>query len=346
MKNYKHVVAFAMAATMMVGSGLTAMAAETGTTPSNGGATGTGDYEGYVEETSVFHVVVPTDASATKGFDFFVDPNGLLAATEYARITGATEADFESGASLFFTRTPDADATPAVVKYGKDSEAITFTNKSSYEVDVEVSATVSGADKITLGDVADDTTDPTIQLAIVSGEDTPTEAKITADGGKLTGTIGGADDNFEIQWDADAEKYVYAEVETPDETKWQTYSFHLTGACGGTWTADQAEVQPTVALTWKVTDPKATPADDYVMIVAENGVISYTFNAKPTGEVTALTINGTDRLAAYTGGNITYNSETGVFSVNATAAGKTGLADGGTVVVTIGGTDYTLTYTK
>lgn len=336
MKNFKRLAALTMAATMVAGSGLTAMAAE-------GGASGTGDYEGYVEKTSVFTVEVPTDASQTAGFNFFVDPNNLLSQTQYARITNATAADFESGATLFFTRTPDASATPAIVKYGKDSDAITFTNKSSYDVDVEVSATVTGADGITLGSVAADTTDPTISLSIVSGSDTQA---ITADGGKLTGTIGGADDNFEIQWNATDNKYEYAQVATPDATKWQKYSFHLTGACGGTWTAAQAEVQPTVNLTWKVTDPKATPTDDYEMTAAANGDITYTFGVKPTGDVTGLTINGTDRLAVYTGGNATYDSTTGVFTVKAVAAGKSGLTDGGTVVVTIGGTDYELTYTK
>ncbi len=250
MKNYKRIAALAMAATMVVGNGAVVMAAE-------GGASGSGDYEGYVEEVSAFTVEVPTDASTTAGFDFFVDPNNLLSQTQYARITNATAADFEANTQLFFTRTPNASATPAIVKYGKDSDSITFTNKSSYDVDVEIQATVTGADGITLGAIADDTTEPTLNLAIVSGTDT---AAITADGGKLTGTIGGADDNFEIQWNGTDNKYEYAQIATPDTSKWQTYSFNLTGACGGTWTAAQAEVEPTVNLVWKVTDPKATPS--------------------------------------------------------------------------------------
>lgn len=268
MKNYKRIAALAMAATMVVGSGFTTMAAEAEDTsaPGTGGATGTGDYEGYVEEISGFSVVVPTSAAAAQ-FNFFVDPNGLLEETDYARLTGVTAADFETDATLFFTRTPDADATPAVTKYGKDSEAITLTNKSSYEVNVEVAATVTGADKITLGEVKDDTTDPTIELAIASGTETP--AMITADGGKLTGKIAGADDNFEIQWDGS--KYVYAQIETPDESAWQTYSFNLTGACGGTWTAAQAEVEPTVELTWKITDPKAAVASTTATSITAGG---------------------------------------------------------------------------
>lgn len=268
MRNFKKVAAIGLAATMLMGSTATAFAAE-------GGATGSGDYEGYVEETSVFSVEVPTDASATQGFDFFVDPNGLLAATDYARISGATADDFEADSTLFFTRTPvaaDADnGVEAVTKYGKDSESITFTNKSSYAVNVEVSAAVSGADGITLGAVEDDTTAPTIYLALVApgtdGNDAATP--ITASGAAVTGSIDGENSNFEVvykQADADAGTeagYYYVQKTATDDNPlapWKTYSFNLTGACGGTWTAAQAEVAPTVTLTWKVTDPAAGPS--------------------------------------------------------------------------------------
>ena len=261
MKRFKRVAALGLTATMLLGSTVTAFADE-------GGASGSGDYEGYVERTSVFSVSVPTDASATKGFDFFVDPNGLLAETDYARLSGVTAADFESGATLFFERTPVAAneeaGTAAVVKYGKDSESIQFTNMSSYTVDVEVSASVTGADDITLGAVTAETTDPTIYLAIVAGEETEV---INEEGATLTGTIAGEANNFEVQYkEADGDKpagYFYVQktaTESAPLAAWKTFSFNLTGACGGTWNADQADVEPTVALTWKVTDPNAAPS--------------------------------------------------------------------------------------
>ena len=262
MRSYKRFAALALATVMVIGNGFTVMAEETGDTPSQetgaGGASGTGSYEGYVEETSVFSVSVPTNASATKGFNFFVDPNGLLAKTDYAHLTGATAADFETGSTLFFERTPKeaADSNPAVVKYGKDSEAITFTNKSSYDVNVEVSASVTGADKITLGEAKNEATDPTIELAIVSGSN---KQVITADGGKLTGTIAGDKTNFKVQYKDGKYQYALVAEDDVDDTAWKSYSFNLSGACSGTWTAEQAEIQPTVNLTWKVTDPKATP---------------------------------------------------------------------------------------
>ena len=251
MKNHKKMIAMAMSVTMLAGSGLTVFAGG-----STGGDTGEGKYEGFVDETSVFSVQVPTNAA--KVFDFFVDPNGLLAETGYARMDGKTEADFETDATLFFTRTVSDTVTK---EFGKDSDSVTFTNMSSYGVDVQVSAAVTGATGITLSDSddLDDAEKPTIYLAIVSGGST--EA-ITSNGGVFTGKIAGKKENFEIQWDG--EKYVYGlkkdTTEANPTAPWETLSFNLTGACGGIWTAEQAEVAPVVELTWKVTDPLANEA--------------------------------------------------------------------------------------
>lgn len=279
MRNFKKAAAIGLAATMLMGSTVTAFAAE-------GGATGNGTYEGYVEEISVFSVEVPTDASATKGFDFFVDPNGLLAATDYASKEGTTAADFETNATLFFTRTPvaadESKGVQAVTKFGKDSEAIIFKNKSSYAVNVEVAAAVTGADGITLGAVEDDTTAPTIYLALVTpGTDGNTTTAITSSGAKVTGTIDGENSNFEVVYKAADEAagtaagYYYEQKKPTDEAPlapWKTYSFSLTGACGGTWTAEQAEVAPTVTLTWKVTDPEAGPSLSNATASSDTGV--------------------------------------------------------------------------
>lgn len=254
MKKFKKVAAMTVAAAMLVSSGLTVLAEG-----NEGGDTGNGEYEGYVDETSVFSVKVPT--SAANVFDFFVDPNGLLKATDYARFDGEASADdFEDGATLFFARTVAGDVTE---KYGKDSDAVELVNMSSYEVNVEVTASIDGATGITLADSSDVSSaqNPTLYLAIVS--DSSTEV-ITSAGGQFTGTIAGKDENFEVQWDSGAGKYVYKLIagttEDSPTTPWETVSFKLTGACGGTWTDAQAEVAPVVTLTWKVTDPYAKAA--------------------------------------------------------------------------------------
>ena len=250
MKSFKKIAAVTMAATMLLGSSLTVLAA--GPT---GGDTGSGSYEGYVDQTSVFSASIPTNAANV--FNFFVDPNGLLEKTGYKRLTGKSANDFESGATLFFTRTP----SDTVKEFGKDSEKVTAKNMSSYDVNIEVSASITGIDGITMADsatIGSDVQDPTLYLAIV--HDTDTVVVKADEGGLLTGKIDGKDENFEIQYNATKGKYEYVQKDGVADTAWETYDFYLTGACGGTWTDEQAEATPTVELTWKITDPNANEA--------------------------------------------------------------------------------------
>lgn len=296
MKNYKKLAAMTMAATMLVSSGLTVFAQDT-----EGTGTGNGKYEGYVEEVSAFSVKVPTTAAANQ-FDFFVDPNGLLESTDYAQL-GAEESDFEDGATLYFTRTVAGSVTE---KYGKDSDSITLQNMSSYDVDVEVTATITGVDGVTLAetDEVSDAEEPTIYLAIVAGS--TTEA-ITSDGGKVTDQIAGEPGNFEIKWDSSSSKYVYGLIGTTDEenpTKpWKTLEFNLTGACGGTWTDAQKDVAPVVSLTWKVTDPNAAVAPS---------IETTTYSYNRTQSLTITTSFGQGSLGATAISKI-------IFSVDGTA---------------------------
>lgn len=323
MKNYKRFATMAMATVMVAGNIFTSIAATEAT------ATGTGDYEGYVEKTSVFTVDVPT--AAANQFDFFVDPNQLLSTTNYARISGATANDFETDTSLFFTRTPGSN----VKKYGKDSEAITLTNKSSYAVNVEVLASVSGADGIKIGTIDNNTTEPTIQLAIVSGSESE---PIGLNGGKLEGTIEGEDNNFEIKWNSSEQKYEYGLIANPVEANWKKYSFNLTGACGGTWTAEQAEIAPVVTLKWKVTDPKAIPATSSVpatVTLPASGAIEVPVTIGTNGdELTKLETSefAGDMLASgggygatYADGKITIGADMAAYLMGADASALSGI---------------------
>lgn len=248
MKSFKKIAAVTMAATMLLGSSLMVSAA--GPT---GGDTGSGSYEGYVDETSVFSASIPTNAANV--FNFFVDPNGLLEVTDYARLAGKTADDFEEGATLFFTR------TGAEKEFGKDSDKVTAKNMSSYDVNIEVSAFITGIDGITMSDsdtIAPEEQNPTLYLAIV--HDSVEEVVKADEGGSLKGDIAGTPDNFEIQYNTEKGQYEYAQKAADQLTDWATYDFYLTGACGGTWTDAQAEATPTVELTWKITDPNANEA--------------------------------------------------------------------------------------
>lgn len=287
MKNYKRLTAITMAGTMLLGSGLTASAAG----PS-GGDTGSGSYEGYVDETSVFSASIPTNAANL--FNFFVDPNGLLEETGYARLTGKSADDFESGATLFFTR------TGAEKEFGKDSDKVTAKNMSSYDVNIEVSAAITGIDGITMSDsdtIAPEEQNPTLYLAIV--HDSDEEAVKAEEGGLLSGTIAGTPGNFEIQYNAGKGKYEYAQRAGVEDSTWATYDFYLTGACGGVWTDAQAEATPEVALTWKITDPNAKEAPSIA-----NSVYEYV-----AGQAISVSVDlGVGELAATGISSVTFNN--------------------------------------
>ena len=289
MKRFKKLAAITMAATMLVGSSLMVSAAGP-----EGGDTGSGSYEGYVDETSVFSASIPTNAANV--FNFFVDPNGLLEETEYARLTGKTADDFEEGASLFFTR------TGAEKEFGKDSDKVTAKNMSSYNVNIEVSATITGIDGITMADsdeIDPDEPNPTLYLAIV--HDSDEEAVKADEGGLLTGAIAGTPDNFKIQYNAEKGKYEYAQKAGVEDSSWATYDFYLTGACGGTWTDAQAEATPSVELTWKISDPNAQEAPS----IAKS---EYEYIA---GQALAIPVNlGAGNLAATGIDSIIFNGAT------------------------------------
>ena len=254
MKRFKKLAAITMAATMLVGSSLMVSAAGP-----EGGDTGSGSYEGYVDRTSVFSASIPTNAANV--FNFFVDPNGLLKETGYARLEGKGEADFEDGSTLYFTRTDVGDGKTYAKTFGKDSDKVTAKNMSSYDVKIEVNASITGIDGITMADsdtIGSDVQVPTLYLAIV--HDSDKEVVKAGVGGLLSGTITGNDDNFEVQYNDTKGKYEYVQVDSVDDSTWGTYDFYLTGACGGKWTDAQAEATPTVELTWKITDPNANEA--------------------------------------------------------------------------------------
>lgn len=84
--------------------------------------------------------------------------------------------------------------------------------------------------------------------------------------------------------------------------------------------------------------------DTYVMQKSGSDV-TYTFVNKPTGSLTAIVIDGTARAGALGANHITYSE--GVLKFNATAVNSFLSTTGNhTIIATIGGTAYTLTYTK
>lgn len=261
----KKLMALTMAGVMMC-TPMTVFAA-TGTTeettsPAEGDATGAGELEGYLDESDeIFKVVLPTDDSSAPTFGFVMDPQNLLKATDSSNYT-------TNDTVLFST------------KNGTSNE-LSITNKSQFDVDLSLTATMSGltGDGYEIKMAADDTfqdaegndlTDTSLYLGLVyetataNGVDavpSTTEA-LTDTGITATATLGGMPGNYEIQKDGSG--YKYAEKASA-ATATGVAKFKMTGACNpnADWSAiDDATTPaaPTVKVVWSVKKHVDTPS--------------------------------------------------------------------------------------
>lgn len=336
MKKFKQRLAAALAIIMVVGCSMTAFAAE----EDSGTVTGSGQLEGTVS-TDVWNVTLPTTVVGDTTYNFILDPEGLIAETEATKYSGAT---FTGETGMFFANVSGGDTV-----YSETSDAKTIVNKSSYKVDVTVTATVKAA--VSSGNAVALTEDNTfandstasIYLALTDGVNTGVVKKAT-NVATIQSTIGAAPDGaYEYKY-ADGE-YSYALKADLSSIVFEDYSFQLTGACNkaADW-ADFEDADPQVEIVYSVAKHAETPArtDDYKIIMA-NGTASYTFVDAPDTDstgITVFTINGTSRLGAVNGGNITYAD--GVLTFNELAT-STFLTTSTNIVATINGEEFTFT---
>lgn len=260
MRKANRLLAVLLAGTMVMGTGLTAFAAdETGST------TGTGEFEGHVEK-SVLSVQLPT-VPAENPFSYTMDPEGLIAATEGAKNKDAT---FEPGASVYFLS--------AANTYTKDSAKLKVVNKGTADADVTVKAStaantnvemVTGTDAFTAKeDIADDNKGAELYLGLVVAEEEA--VAVQAEGGtEASVSVGlkGNDKNYEVKYDEATKKYSYAAKADVPDTAWNSFEFGLTGACntdGDYSTADLAAADVTVTWSYaeRATDSSATLLDE------------------------------------------------------------------------------------
>lgn len=286
MKNYKKVLAGALATTMVMGSTSVVFAGG-----SEGSGTGEGELEGVLNS-NVYDVVLPTVTDTT--FDFILDPEGLIKATAGERY-GDTE-QFEDGASLFFKNSAADDDGNT---YTKSSDVLTVINKSSTDVTLNVTATVTNLDttavplvSATTDFAADDKAVPEIYLALTDTETSPNVVPILTTGAGDTAvnqakiadkTITGANTEYTVKWNEETGKYEKAlkpepkdpENPTKDEqnpANFKSFAFKLTGACNTGAAANWAgveDIQPKVDVVWAVTVPYDTVTGPQVTMTAD-----------------------------------------------------------------------------
>lgn len=320
----KRFLAVALTTSMILGSSVAAFGSSFPTTnitnPENASGTISGQmtFEGTVSE-DVFSVDLPTVSWNANVFDFILDPQELIKKTDGLRydknsgLTANTPAatkqitnagqNIEWSTLYFVNYVSDNSGAASANKLSASSDALTIVNKSAIDVDVSLTATVSGMDSLEV--VSNNTNmsanaDPSIYLALqgsASSNVANVEDKeaINKDGGASIATqISGNDGAYITSINATTGKY--EKVLSANSTGFKEYSFSLTGACGGgdvkAWQAKEDVLKaasPYVSVTWKVTPH----SDDVGPSVAQS---RYEFNA---GQPAFVTVDfGSGALAA------------------------------------------------
>ncbi len=164
MKNQKiaKLIALATAATMMLAPATAFAADVTDTAGASGSIAGEGQLEGYVNK-DAFRVVLPTVTDV----NFTLDPQGLLNksdSTKYALGAGA----------VYFTNAATVSGNSAT--YSAKSDEIKFLNKSSYDVDVELSVTLDTGDiALVAKDAVATVSSPSLNLQLIPVDTDGTE---------------------------------------------------------------------------------------------------------------------------------------------------------------------------
>ena len=335
-------MAIALVATMVFGSCITAYAEAPAT---SGGENGAGRPEGHLEK-KVTNVVLPTVAQGTTPFNYTMDPERLINATngdKYAQGTVFPEEASDTGV-YFLTDTN---------KYANESKALTVTNKSSCDialsVNVKATATAGGTDiALAESSTVATTGNPNLYLGLKVGDQTKV---VSATEQTVTTTLAGIPGNFETKVVNDA--YKYQEVE--NATGWKTIDISLEGAVSKL-PITTTTTAPTVNVTWSWTDPSASAAPSiavtsYDMVADTPVTVSYSLGL---GDAAAEAIESVIWTNAYPDANlygsaeyVTKNLEAKTFTLTAASINNMIARDGDsqTIKVTFDdGTSINLTF--
>lgn len=304
MKGFKKIVALGVVATMVIGSSLTAFAAETTrditTTDGTVAAaeqTVTGEAtENYINK-KVFKIVAPTTTWEAEVFDFITDPQGLIAETEAAAI-GEVEIVDDTG--VFF-KNKDEEGT--VVAISSTSDPLTLTNKSTSGVKMAVTVQLKEAstDKyatdysttVDFSGSGDDAKGLYLGLTSTGNPVTP----LTATAQNLTSYAKSAYELFAVGYKDNAYTFDILEDYVNDVP---VYTFTINGALNKaladtTWykvtdgkplTVGAALAMPDIELKYTPTyvDARQCRAE-----LGEEGIVMYNFDETPFASEAAIT---------------------------------------------------------
>ncbi len=258
MKNQKikKLLAGMLAATMVLGMGTTVFA-QTGNATGSGNGTGTGSFEGHVDK-EVVAVTLPTAEAAT--FNYKMDPEGLIAATNQSKYPNAS---FEAGKNVYFLSGENT--------WTADSAKLKVVNKGTVDVDVTVVAQTAANDKVAMSTTstfgADDTA-AKLYLGLKVADKAAVAVDTTNTAGKIAVGLRGNEENYEVT--STESGYAYTAKTGVPDTAWNSFEFGLTGACNPKGDYSAADLAGSdVTVTWSY----AVRADDSTAdLLAANAV--------------------------------------------------------------------------
>lgn len=299
----KRFLAVTLVASMVLGNAVATYGASfshprnevTNSESASGNLTGNMVFEGTVSE-DVFCVELPTTSYDADMFDFILDPQELIWQTKAIRydknsgITSGTPAadkmitsasqNFERS-TLYFVNSISDGSNPVQASANRlsaSSDALTIVNKSAIDVDVALTATVSGMDSVDMVSTNAGIGDkdlPSVYLALQGSASSnvaaveETKAIMNGAPGSIQTQISGNDGAYIMSVNKTTGKY--EKVLSENSEGFREYSFSLTGACGGgeikDWQKREVSLNaahPTVNVVWKVTPhvdvPDAAPS--------------------------------------------------------------------------------------
>lgn len=271
MYKFNKFIAFALAATMVVGSSVTAFATEPVTD-----STGTGGKEGHVDLKKT-NVILPTTVANTT-FSYTIDPEKLIEQTAHEKYGDDVVFPASNDTYVYFNTGKDTDGKDV---YANTSAPVTITNKSSHDIDLTVKATATtvatdvpmvakdayaAADKVSL------------YLGLVVGSETPVAIDAETPATK-TVTVAGTPTNYKIAVKADKSDYEYRELTLTEyqalpgnesatqgdyDDSWATTDITLEGGVTSGKAITKDTTAPEINVTWSWVDPDAsTPITDF-----------------------------------------------------------------------------------
>jgi len=306
MKNFKKYVALGMTAVMMAGNSLSVFAAGTDTLPDSGEVK-TGEGEGtdiYVDK-DVYKIECPTDAALAKIFDYTVDPQGLIAATEAVQFGGATI----EGEGLFFANKDATDPTK-VVKLSNWSDPLTLVNKGAVPVDLACEAQLTAvttdpyAGTFSTTEDFSGNSDKTAGLyyGIYASQDI--EYSFSTTKKEFSNIILSGADGYEVKYDKDATP-AYSYAAKSDYKDWPEYNFYVHATLNPdvaetTWATrkedgslDKVLKAPTIGVKFTPTAIKG--AKEATVLIEDTDFYVSKANVEGgfgTTKPTAITVNG------------------------------------------------------